>query len=359
MAAAVAHARLLRALGGWREAADCLRRFAHDYAEADPSPLVPILLQLGRLRAGPLEDVEGAVEVYQEALDLDADCLPARQALAELLVHRPDRWDDAVDHHRAILAASPARGESLRGLIQVARGRNDARTVADGLAILRAIGVISPAESGDAPAAIATRLESERNLGDPLWETARRLTRAAADAIAVAHPVPDPPASSAGQEDAVARFRARLLDAEGGLIGPALVQLPDEAGAVVLRVLAALVLEPDAAVPDDETSRALEAALGKWARRRLRRLLDGVSAEDIRAMDYSRWRAGIRAQAADQVLNESRGDLRSALLALIGLDAEDGAPDPPDDADLSSWIAASPQARELLARVESAWVQRL
>ena len=76
-------------------------------------------------------------------------------------------------------------------------------------------------------------------------------------------------------------------------------------------------------------------------------------------MDYSRWRAGIRAQVAARVLNESGGDLRSALMALIGLDSEDGAPDPPDDADLSSWIAASPQARELLARVESTWVQRL
>ena len=226
------------------------------------------------------------------------------------------------------------------------------------MAILRAIGVISPAEADDAPAAVATRVAGKHKLSDPQWETLRCLAHAAADAIGAAHPAPDLP-DPPDEGDAVARFRTRLLAAEAHLTAPALVRLSDEETAQVLRRLISLVLEAEAADLEDEASRALKASLGRWSRHRLRRLIGGVSPDELRAIDVPRWRAELRAQVATRVLDESGGDLRSALVTLIGLDAGGTLPELPENADLSSWIAASPQAHRLLARVESAWARGL
>ena len=117
-APALAAARLLRAAGEWREAAAVLARFAEAHPGSDPGGLARALVQLGRLRAGPLEDVAGAVEAYRRALALAPDLVEAEEALADLLVHVPAAWNEALERHRSLLARDPTRVASLRALLR-------------------------------------------------------------------------------------------------------------------------------------------------------------------------------------------------------------------------------------------------
>ncbi|HKE11038.1 MAG TPA: hypothetical protein VKE73_05655, partial [Myxococcota bacterium] len=236
LADALAAARLLRALGEWRQGAETLASFAAGYPVSDRSGLGEVLLQLGRLRAGPLEDVDGAIEAYERALAVQPQLREAREALAELLTFRPARWEESRARHRELLDAQPTRIASLRGLLRIAEG-SPARGRApleNGLAILRALGATSPGEREAAPAVISLRIGNGGSLGNVVWERARNLVREVAQEIGQALGSSPPAGGASGEDPAVAAFRRGALEAEAALAAPALVPLPaEEAGAVV------------------------------------------------------------------------------------------------------------------------------
>ena len=127
--AALAQARLLRGFGEWREAASALAAFAERHPIANDPALADVHEQLGRLLAGPLEDLEAAVLTYRRAIELAPERIEARAALAELLSHRPGDWDEALDHHRIVLGRAadacglPARRAADRARARRARAR--------------------------------------------------------------------------------------------------------------------------------------------------------------------------------------------------------------------------------------------
>ncbi|MGI9432972.1 MAG: tetratricopeptide repeat protein, partial [Myxococcota bacterium] len=171
---ALSAARLRRSLGEWQDAANVLQRFVERAPEDATRLAAPALHQLGRLLAGPLEDVEGAIAVYRGALESDPELEEAQDALADLLVHRSAHWDEAADRHRELLARNPARLASLRGLLRIARGRENPDRIAAGLSILRALGVATPDERIEAPARPPQASGARPSLGDPLSEAIRR-----------------------------------------------------------------------------------------------------------------------------------------------------------------------------------------
>lgn len=352
--AALAQARLLRSRGEWERAAEALCAFADRHPGDEAAPLAEVLRQLGRLLAGPLEDVDGALGVYRRALELDPECGRTRAALASLLKHLPEHWREALDHHRRLLAADPTDAAALRGVLAIAEQRRDERAVADGRALLAALGAASPAEAGPARPKLRLQAAPEPRLGDPVCEALRRLAEAfapeIADALGASHTATPGPGS-----DAEARFRSAVLDAEGRLSAPALVPLAAEEALSVLRLVAALGLEPDAVQGDGHRVNALASALGRRARRRARKLLDGVEPADLERADADAWRLSLRGLAAAVALDETGGDLCIALRALC---RENG--DGPDVAgertELAPFVAACPPARELMSRVVSAWI---
>jgi hypothetical protein len=103
---------------------------------------------------------------------------------------------------------------------------------------------------------------------------------------------------------------------------------------------------------------ALTAALGRRARRGLRRLLEGVPPGALAALDVAAWRSELRALAAAVALGESGAELRTALVVLAA-ETNEGAALLPAGADLSPQVAASPEARSLLRRAIRAWLARL
>src|SRR5262249_60708034 len=90
LGAALARARLLGGGGDWRGAAEALRAFVAAHPGDDPAGLAQALHQQGRLLAGPLEDVEGAIAAYERAIELDPETTELRPALASLLSYRPE-----------------------------------------------------------------------------------------------------------------------------------------------------------------------------------------------------------------------------------------------------------------------------
>jgi len=355
---ALSKARLLRALGDWRPAAETLREFADRYPGDDATRLADVLQQLGRLLAGPLEDVEGAIAAYRHAVELDPERVDTRAALAEFLSHRAADCDEALSHHRALLESDPTHATSLRVLMRIARERDNPSAVAGGLEVLRALGIASPHEREEEPPGTPPTFAGDRTLVNPVWEKLRLISHEAAreisSALESAELVTAPVA-----EDSASAFRSATLAAEAKLTASALLPLTVPELAEVLKLVVALTLDPDEVQGDGRLVNAVSSALRRRTRRRLRRILEDTSLEEVAQVDFGAWRNEVRALAAAVALDETGGDLRTALTVLIGEDSDNASFELPEDADMTPYVAAYSQPRALLRRVVRTWLESL
>lgn len=350
-AMALARARVLRSLGAWREAAHTLESFA---ARPDVADRSLALCELGRLLAGPLGELERAIDAYQRALAIAPGLVEAQSALADLLTRCPSRWPEAVARHAAVLAREPTRLASLRALVRIARGQQRTRAVETGLAVLRALGVATPEERTQAPARLPLRIACQDGLSNGLGERLRRAVQAVAPDLAEALHA-SASATPVTAEHPVAAFRAAALEALGRLAAPALVPLSVEQTRSVLRLMTGLAFGPESIAGDGELLNALAGSLGRRARRQVRRILTPADRAALECFDAERWRSELRKLAAAEALDALGGDLRAALRALVE-DGLTGTPaDLPDESDLLPYVRACPSARALLARVVLAW----
>lgn len=86
-----------------------------------------LLVKLGELARGPLDDVSKAADYYAGALELAPENLSRRDLLARLYAAVPDRWRDAVREHQRLLRSDPKRIDSYHAMRAVLRdaGRVD------------------------------------------------------------------------------------------------------------------------------------------------------------------------------------------------------------------------------------------
>jgi tetratricopeptide (TPR) repeat protein len=356
--AALSAARLLRGLGKWQPAADTLRKFVERNPDSNVAGLADVLQQLGRLLAGPLEDVEGAIAAYRRAVDLDPERVDTRAALAEFLSHRTSDQEESLAHHEAILEADPTHASSLRVLMRIARERGDATTIATGLAILRSLGICSPSESEEELPAAPASFAGDRKLLDPVWEKLRLIAHEAAEEISSALESSER-SPAAPSTDPTETFRAAALAAESELTASALLPLSQGELAEVLTLVAALSLEPDQVDGDGRMVNALSTAIRRRKARRLRKILAETRLAEIQGIDFGAWRTEVRALAAAVAIDETGGDLRTALRVLIATEGDHNDLRLPEDADLTPYVAAYPQAGALLRRAVRTWLQRL
>jgi tetratricopeptide (TPR) repeat protein len=355
-AAALSAARLLRGLGEWRGAADLLAGFVAAAPHDAGALTAPIQHQLGRLLAGPLENLEGALAAYRAALAADPELGEAREALADLLVHRPALWEEAIVRHRELLAIDPVRVTSLRALLRIARARGHDLAVASALALLRALGLATAEERQAATTQLPIPLEVKPRFSNPIWETARLLTREAAEEIGQALGVgTSAPADSQGLADPVARFRAEVTAAEAALSAAALVPLGVEELGQTITLVAQLTAEAEGVSGDGNVVNALAGALQRRTRKRLKKVLGETPAHSIAAIDFAAWRAELRGLASVAALASSGAELRTAFLAWVATEDPEGARQLRADGELCSRIAAIPEARALLTRLIETW----
>ena len=355
--AALAQARLLRGFGEWRDAAATLATFAERHPSDHDATLADVYEQLGRLRAGPLEDLEGAVLSYRRAIELAPERLDVRASLAELLSHRPGDWDEALEHHRIVLANRPTHSGCLRVALRIARGRGDPARVATGVAIQRALGIATAYESEADACDAAPLVTREPELSDARFETLRRLAVEAANEIANALGGAVPAPENAPSEDPVVTFRSRVLAVQGELSAPALLMRSTRDVREVMQLLVKLVLEPSHVSGDGNLVNSLSESLGRRRRRKLRRILgENVTPDDFSSVDFEEWRVELRALAAAETVRRDATPLRTAIVALV---AEGGAMDVRGETHLAPQVEAEPSARALMRRVVDDWLERL
>jgi tetratricopeptide (TPR) repeat protein len=352
--AALSQARILRALGEWEAAAEALAGFVERHPDAGDPSLAPVQFQRGRLLAGPLERVDEALDAYRAAIAANPRFREAHAALAGLLVHRPESWDEALARLRDLLEAKPTDAAHLRGVLNIAQGRERASAVHLGRMVLSALGAATAEERGHESGGIEPTSSRPGDLENPVWECARRLAVAASEEIgrALSAPAESPPVGNL--DDPLAAYRTAALTAEGELAAPALVPLEDAEVAEVLRIVAELACDAEQVHGDGHRVNRLSGELGRRARRRVRRELGSVAAAEIAEIDFAAWRCELRTLAHFQALAQSGGDLRTALLAL--LDGDAGCERPGPDADLAAALEGAPAALALLRRVVLSWI---
>ncbi|MCH7709597.1 MAG: tetratricopeptide repeat protein, partial [Myxococcales bacterium] len=304
--AIVSYARLLRSAGDWREAADGLDAFSRRHPGGDAAGLAEVYHQLGRLLAGPLEEVDGAIDAYRKAVELLPEHVEFRTALAQLLSHRPDDWREALAHSCNALDRDPIHVPSLRAAIRIAENRGRDKAVTNGRALLRAMGVASESEAHALPEQPAIRYAVDGALVEPLWERLRRAIQKTSREIGEALGSPGTPPTPEGA-DALARFRAAQLAAEGQLASAVLLPLSNAELTDLFACIATLALEPAEVHVSGTTLNALSESMGRMARRRVRRALGETSIESIAALDVDAWRCDLRSPAAATALDEGAG----------------------------------------------------
>jgi tetratricopeptide (TPR) repeat protein len=354
--AAFAAARLLRARGDWQAAASCLG----DTAARHPDGRVraALLAERGRLLAGPLEDVAGAIEAYRRALELAPDDIALREARAGLLAHAPDTRAEARAELLRVLASDPVRPSAWRRLVALLRDAGETRDADRGLALLVALGAATRAEREQTPLPIDFAIGAD-GLDDPLAEQLRETVLAVAGDWAEALGDAGETIAAVASQSPIARCASAWNVASGEIAGPALARLPVDHFAATAETLLWTALGAAATVDASPETRAFVDRFSARALRRLRRALSGVEAGALRRFDFVDWARALRGLALARAVDRCNGDLRAALeCARAEVACGDGAA-LPVEADLTPIALGAGIARELVSRAVRAWIRAL
>jgi hypothetical protein len=194
-------------------------------------------------------------------------------------------------------------------------------------------------------------------MADPLHEALRQLVTRNEREIGTALGVPAVSPGISEASDPVTRFRAAALEAEAALSARALLPLSDEEAGDVVICAATLALEPDGVDASGATLNALAGALGRRARRRMKKTLGEIGIEEVQAVDFRAWRGELRALAAAEAVDAGDCSLRTAFSALACAAEESASSEIAEDTDLTTLIAECPEATELLRRFVASWLE--
>jgi len=356
--AALCQSRLARMSGDWTEADDVLARFLEAHPDQQSPTLAHVHLERGRLLSGPLEEFDRAVTAYESALALQPELGVARTSLASLLLHAPERWREALELHRQILEASPTTTNSLRAICRLAEQRNQPELAGGALSVLRALGLASPQEDAAAPANLQFPIHPGPPMADAAAERLRRLAHQMSEELSgvlagAGAELPD------SETPEIADALGQIAAIEDELSAPGLARLDAEQRAAFFSTLAALFLDPGGNGLDSQFRAGLEENLGRWTRRKVRRIVEETTVSEIEAMDHQAWGEELRAMAAAQTVDRNGGDLRSVLRALLVLDHANAEEPAFEGAEIGTLASTSESARRLLTRITTQLCERL
>ena len=357
--AALCESRLARMAGDWVDADEILSDFMGTHPDPESPTLAHVHLERARLLSGPLEKPEQAVTSYEAALALQPELGVARTALASLLVHSPARWREALALHREILEASPTTANSLRAIGQLADTRGAADVAGGARSVLRALGLASPQEESDAPATFQFPIHPGPPMSHQDGERLRRIAHQVREELATVLGPQDADRRLESEDPELARALRQIEEIEDELSAPGLARLDADERGKLFATLAALLLDPGGNGEESRYRDALDEAVGRWTRRKIRRMVEETTLADIEAFDHESWGFELRAIAAAQVVDRNGGDLRCVLRALVLLEKERSDEPLPEGARIATLVADSEPARRLLKRISSLLCDRL
>jgi len=368
--AVLAESRLARASGDWVEAEGVLSHFLEAHPDPESPSLGQVHFERGRLLSGPLERFEEATGAYESALALQPELHVARAALADLLEQAPDRWAEALALHREILTASPTASDSLRALVQIAQQRGQPEVGSGALAVLLALGQASPAEAATAPSSLPFAVDPGPAMAEIDAEHLRRLAHLLRDELAQVigapespHPELDEPEIEKTRQQILSveeeLSRHQILSAEDELSAPGIGSLEAGERASLFTTIASFLIDPTGDAGDTGYREALGGVVGRWTRRKARRIVEKMALTDIENLDHAGWGFELRAMAAAQVIDRNEGDLRSVLRALLVLETASTNPGLLEDAELGTLASTSGTAQRLLTRITTLLCEKL
>ncbi len=356
--AVLCESRLIRMAGDWLEADGVLARFISAHPDPTSRELSHVYLERGRLLSGPLEEFAEAIEAYETALTLQPELAVARTALAGLLLHSADRSRDALRLHGEILDASPTTAGSLRAIARLAEEQDQPETAEDAMTVLRALGQASPQEADAAGETLRLAIRSAPPMPDPDDERLRRIAHQLREELGtiLSNAEPDRPECPVPEIRSVIE---EITQIEDEWTAPGLSSLEGSDRASLFTEIAALFLDPDGNGGISRYRDLLDPAIGRWTRRKIRRLVEETSVEAIEAHDHAAWSNELRAIAAAQAIDRNGGDLRSVLQALLWLENSDPSRQAFEAAEIATLAASSDSVRRLLKRITRMLCERL
>ena len=120
-----------------------------------------------------------------------------------------------------------------------------------------------------------------------------------------------------------------------------------------------MALEAEQIQGDGGLVNALSSAVKRRTRRRLSKVLEGVSREQIAAIDFSDWRIAVRAMAQSVAIDQTRIEFGEALTSVASRSADETPDDNTGAAALPQRVARSREAGALLRRAIGTWLNRL
>jgi len=151
----------------------------------------------------------------------------------------------------------------------------------------------------------------------------------------------------------------QILAIEDELSAPGLSRLSAADRASLFSAVVALFLDPGGNSEETRYSDALNRTLGRWTRRKVRRIVEEVEISAIGTLDHEAWGFELRALAAAQVIDRNGGDLRSVLRALLVLESDPSERPIFEGSNLGTLASTSESVRRLLARITALLCERL
>jgi tetratricopeptide (TPR) repeat protein len=356
--ASLCQSRLIRMSGDWVEADAVLSRFVDNHPDPESASLAQVHLERGRLLAGPLENVEAAIDAYRRSLSLQPNLRVATTALAGLLMHSKDRWRETLTLHREILDSSPTTAGSLRALAQIAKQRGQRETEEGALTVLGALGLATPEQASGTPDGLRVPIQPGPPMSDPESERLRRIAHQLREELG--DMLADSGSLRRACDDAsVSEAMQQIASIQDELSAPELARLDATDRKDLFTEIAALFLDPGGNGGSSRYRDDLDRSLGRWARRKVRRIVEETSLAEIEAMDHEAWGHDLLAIAAAQAIDRNGGDLATVLRALLVLEADEGTPCASEGSGIATRASASEPARRLLMRVTRMLCERL
>jgi hypothetical protein len=246
----------------------------------------------------------------------------------------------------------------LRALVQIAHQRGQLEVEEAALAILRALGLASPQEAAAAPNGLHMPIHHGPPMANPDAERLRCIAHQLREELGHVLSSSDRPYPIC-QDSEVSEAIRQISLLEDELSAPGLPRLGAKERGGLFTEVAALFLDPEENGSDSPFRDALERSLGRWTRRKLRRIVEETNSSEIEAFDHQAWGEELRAMAAAQLIDRNGGDLRTTLRALLVIESQDPSQCPPEGAEIGTRASASEAARRLLIRMTSMLCERL
>jgi hypothetical protein len=161
------------------------------------------------------------------------------------------------------------------------------------------------------------------------------------------------------QQQEVAEAIGQITRIENELTAPRLAALDTSERASLFCEIAALFFDPGGNGGESRYRDALDCALGRWTRRKIRRILEETSLDAIAAHDHEAWGSELRAIAAAQAIDRNGGDLQSVLRALLVLESDNPSQPILEGPEIATLASTSQSARRLLTRITTMLCDRL